>query len=199
MVYALVLRDKVGLTLRWARRSASIADLYRYGATQIWKSTRNLIVFAIRLIPPAAVVLLSLALLVPTAMSDLQLIQGGSLVFWLIIIFAVRPFFANSIRDSFRRLKQNNLEAAAELHELDGRPRILLLRSFKDDKIELSCKRSFVQMIFGLSPRWTTLEETLADVAYRYGPVGALQDPKVSLRHWEPHVTSLLKLIGKRT
>src|SRR5262249_39423301 len=68
------------------------------------------------------------------------------------------------------------------VYGIDKRPHILLLRSFQDDQIEIPVKRSYDQVIYGLSARDRRLEEIVVDVAYRYGPVGALQDPQVRLR-----------------
>jgi hypothetical protein len=88
---------------------------------------------------------------------------------------------ANRLWYAIRRFKQENAETAAAAYELDKRPRILLLRSFRDDSIYVPHLRSFSQAVFDLAVHEVRLEESVVEVAYRYGPVGALQDPKERL------------------
>jgi hypothetical protein len=100
----------------------------------------------------------------------------------LAVIFFARPFFTNQIWQAIRRFKLENAETAATVYEFDKRPRILLLRSFYDDSVEVPHERSFSEAIFGLKLSKVRLEEAIVEVAYRYGPVGALQDPNAHLK-----------------
>jgi hypothetical protein len=161
-----------------------VAALHRYGALNRSRIASSMLRLSLRLSGPALV-----ALFICCA----QFIFGRAasidgfgfllaLLSLLTVIFIARPFFTNQLWRAIRLFKQENAETAAAVYEFDKRPRILLLRSFYDDTVELPYARSWGQAVLGLKLSRVRLEEAIVEVAYRYGPVGALQDPNSHLK-----------------
>lgn len=185
-IVRLSFRDRIGKSLLHARRTPPIEELYRYGFTQLRRTGRNALIFVGKLTLPLTVLVLAFAM---HGMSQLGskfdptgIMSAAQLILFMLLVFIVRPFVANSIRTCIRDLKQRNAETATFVYSIDKRPRVLLLRSFRDDLLEVPVKRSFDQVIYGLSAHNVRLEELLVEVSYRYGPVGTLQDPDAQLR-----------------
>jgi hypothetical protein len=203
----LVFSDAGGWILwRGLPTAPMVAALHRYGAlsrARIISSTLRLCLWLS--LPTAFVVLVCAAQFVFMKIKD----DNGFLFLmaflsWLAVIFIARPYFTNQLWRALRRFRSENAETAAAVYELDKRPRILLLRSFYDDTIEVPYARSLSQAVFGLKLHRVRLEEAIVDVAYRYGPVGALQDPNSQLKplgaardlatnqDWQSHIRSAL-------
>jgi hypothetical protein len=99
-----------------------------------------------------------------------------------IFILVIRPLLAAGVFGAARGFKRDNAQSASRLFDLDARPKVLFLRSYADDRIEVRKSRSTDEVVYGLRRQVQRLEEVLVDVAFRYGPVGALHDPRVDVR-----------------
>jgi uncharacterized membrane protein YeaQ/YmgE (transglycosylase-associated protein family) len=180
----LLLNNSIAEILRRGPPSAVIAQLYRYGAKSPIRAMSNALKLFLRTSIPFFVALIAIGVqffLNFGGETDVMSAVLSLIVLVLMIIF-LRPFLANRLWYAIRRFKQENAETAAAAYEFDKRPRILLLRSFRDDSIYVPHLRSFSQAVFGLALHEVRLEESVVEVAYRYGPVGALQDPKERLK-----------------
>lgn len=95
-------------------------------------------------------------------------------VIWL------RPYLGRLFVRAQREFLLGTSRTAAEVFSLDDRPGILFLRSFGDDWKKVERRRTAVEWMLGVPKRAPRrLEESLADVAFGFGPVAALRNPKL--------------------
>ncbi len=125
---------------------------------------------------------------------------------WLAIPTVFGLYSAHRFRTLFDEFRQRSALSAASLYDSDQRPRVLYLRSFGVDKLYLRSK--MILPHWAVNRRWSLLplEQVLVDIAFRYGPVGALQDPNVQLAplgaarditqnsRWQDYISSHMKL-----
>jgi hypothetical protein len=98
------------------------------------------------------------------------------LLLWTVVANA-RTFIANEATRFLRELRSRLARSAGALAREDKRPPILLLRSFKDDKILVENERYWGHRLLGIRDEQIRLEEVLAETLYPYGPLIALSNP----------------------
>ncbi|MGR8965729.1 hypothetical protein [Rhizobium leguminosarum] len=114
----------------------------------------------------------------PPLASEPRGIPNPNAIIWIAYVIWLRPYLAGLAVSAKRRFKADVVRSATELFERDRRPGILLLRSFNDDRLKVTRGRSAVEWLLGVPPEAPArLEEMLAEVAFRFGPVAALKNP----------------------
>lgn len=89
---------------------------------------------------------------------------------------------APKYREAFNKFKRNSAQTASSLYKKDDRPRILFLRSFGVDTLNIPQEKFLPSWLRGKNNDYIVLEEVLVDVAFSNGPVGAASDPSAKLK-----------------
>lgn len=162
-----------------APRSSLVPSLLRYPLAQA-----SLTLSAARLVFDFLVLSLATLGAAATFFAIGMLTTGhlpGSIAAAFLIILA-RPRIASAAIRAGRRFRIRNARTASNLFAVDRRPGLLFLRSFLDDSVVVSRSRSMPEYVLGVPKKLPQrLEESLVDVAFRFGPVAALSDPSAGL------------------
>ena len=168
--------DNVLRALRRGKRASLSATFLRYR----WGNLRSALTFIGNVLWIYITALLTW-LLVQLIVGVLFGIYGGnsSLVFGFLIFV---PFFFPRVQGAFQTFRSSIARNATSLFDVDPRPQVLFLRSFAADDLHVYRRRTTAEKLYGLKSDIVPLEQTLVETAFRYGPVGALHNPDVSLR-----------------
>lgn len=135
---------------------------------------------AILAVKLAGLILLYVAVAVAHATVTIVLPAYGILsgFVWLLLF---RPLISTLAVNAVRRFRARLARSAAQLYDLDPRAPVILLRSFRDDSLTVPFTVSPWLKAWGVRRRNLALEESIAEAAFRFGPVGAVQDPASTL------------------
>jgi hypothetical protein len=101
----------------------------------------------------------------------------GLLLVLTLVWEQVKSFISNEVLRLGRELRRELARSASALARKDPRPPILLLRSFRDDNVQVQKDKYWGQWLLGIRDDEVRLEEIVAETLYPYGPLIALSNP----------------------